>query len=194
MSADTIFEHREPVRKPGWRKALPWVLVVLVVGAVIAVVAIKYPSPTPTATPLTNKPALDVSKVPPTVKLPQGATTVARRFIESAVARKNLVDSYSIVTEQIRQGQTLKLWKTGNIAVVPYPVIDVKYAPMKIDFSYPAEAQIEIALLPKTGTKVRGQLFIMDLVKRNGNWLVNSWVPRSSPPVPNGSGNNGAGS
>lgn len=193
MSADTIFEHREPVRKPGWQKALPWVLVVLVVGAVIAVIAIKYSSTGPAAAPLTNKPAVDVSKVPPTVKLPPGATSVARRFIESAVARKNLAASYSIVTEQIRQGQSLKSWNTGNIAVVPYPVVDVKYAPMKIDFSYPAEAQIEVALLPKAGTKVHGQLFIMDIVKRNGKWLVNSWVPRSSPPVPNGSGNNGAG-
>jgi hypothetical protein len=194
MSADTIFEHREPIRKPGWRKALPWVLVVLVVGVVIAIVAIKYSNTGhSTATPLTNKPAVDDSKVPPTVKLTPGATTVARRFIESAVARKNLGESYSIVTEEIRQGQSLKSWKTGNIAVVPYPVVDVKYAPMKIDFSYPAEAQIEVALLPKTGTKVKGQLFIMDIVKRGGKWLVNSWVPRSSPPVPNGSSNNGAG-
>jgi len=40
---------------------------------------------------------------------------------------------------------------------------------------------------------VRSQLFLMDLVKRNGKWLVNSWVPRSTPPVPNGSANNGAG-
>ena len=49
------------------------------------------------------------------------------------------------------------------------------------------------ALLPKKGSKVRSQLFIMDLVKREGKWLVNGWVPRSSPPVPNGSSNNGAG-
>jgi hypothetical protein len=41
MSADTIFEHREPIRKPGWRKALPWVIVVVVVVAVIDVVAVK---------------------------------------------------------------------------------------------------------------------------------------------------------
>ena len=75
---------------------------------------------------------------------------------------------------------------------MPYPVVDVKYAPMKIDFSYPGEAQIEIALLPKATTKVKGQLFIMDIVKRHGQWLVNSWVPRSSAPVPNGSSNNGA--
>ena len=195
MSAETILEHREPIRKPGWQKALPWILVVIVVGAVIAVVGIKYANTGhSTATPLLNEPARDVSKVPPTVKLTPGATSVARRFIESAVARKNLGESYNLVTEEIRQGQSLKSWKTGNIAVVPYPVVDVKYAPMKIDFSYPAEAMIEVALLPKKGTKVRGQLFIMDLVKRNGKWLVNSWVPRSSPPVPNGSSNNGAGS
>jgi ABC-type amino acid transport system permease subunit len=194
MSADTIFEHREPIRKPGWRKALPWVIVVLVVGIVIAVVAVKYSNTGKSqATPLLNKPAQDVSKVPPTVKLPPGATKVARQFIETAVARKNLGQSYSIVTDQIKQGQSLKSWMTGNIAVVPFPVVDVKYAPMKIDFSYPAEAQIEVALLPKAGAKVHGQLFIMDIVKRDGKWLVNSWVPRASAPVPNGSGNNGAG-
>jgi hypothetical protein len=195
MSTDSLFEQREPIRKPGWRKALPWVLVVLVVGAVIAIVAVKYSNTGhSTATPLTNKPAVDDSKVPPTVKLPPGATRVARNFIESAVARKNLASAYSIVTQEIKQGQSLKSWKTGNIAVVPYPVVDVKYAPMKIDFSYPKEAQIEVALLPKAGTKVHGQLFIMDLVKRGDKWLVNSWVPRSSPAVPNGSSNNGAGS
>lgn len=125
------------------------------------------------------------------MKLTPGATKVARRFIESAVARKNLAESYPIVTDEIRQGQSLKSWKTGNIAVVPYPVVDVKYAPMKIDFSYPNEALIEVALLPKANSKVKGQLFIMDIVKRKGKWLVNSWVPRSSAPVPNGS--NGAG-
>ena len=65
---------------------------------------------------------------------------------------------------------------------------------MKIDFSYPKEAQIEIALLPKANAKVKAQLFQMDLVKRDGKWLVNSWYPQSTPPVPNGSDNNGAGS
>lgn len=194
MSADTAFEHRERVRKPGWRKALPWVLVVLVVGAVIAVVGIKYSNTgTSSATPLTNIPATDVSKVPKTVKLPAGATTVARRFIQTAVARKNLGAAYSMVTQQILQGQSLKSWKSGNIAVIPYPVSEIKYAPMKIDFSYPKEAQIEVAMLPKAGAKVKAQLFIMDLVRRDGKWLVNSWVPSSSPPVPSGSDNGGAG-
>jgi hypothetical protein len=194
VSADveSIF-HPEIKRRPGWQKALPWVVAVVVVGAAIAAGIIWSNTGHSTATPLTNQPALDVSQTPATVKLTPGATKVARQFIRTAVARKNLPRAYSIVTDQIKQGQSLKSWNTGNIAVIPYPVDAVKYAPMKIDFSYPKEAQIEVALLPKAGSKVRPQLFLMDLVKRDGKWLVNAWVPRSSPPVPNGSGNNGAG-
>jgi hypothetical protein len=194
MSAETIFERREPIRKPGWRKALPWIIGVVVVGAIVGFVGYRYSNTGhSTATPLLNKPATDVSKVPHTVKLTPGATVVARRFIQTAVARKNLNTAYGLVTNAIRQGQTLKEWNTGNIAVIPYPVNAVKYAPMKIDFSYPKEALVEIALLPKVGSKVRPQLFAMDLVKRDGKWLVNGWYPRSTPPVPNGSDNNGAG-
>jgi hypothetical protein len=194
MSADieSIF-HPEVQHRPGWQKALPWIVAVVVVGGAIAAGIIWSNTGKSTATPLTNQPAVDVSKVPPTVKLTPGATQVARKFIQTAVARKHLAQAYDLVTEQIRQGQSLTSWNTGNIAVVPYPVDAIKYAPMKIDFSYPKEAQIEVALLPKPGANVRGQLFIMDLVKQKGKWLVNSWVPRSSPPVPNGSDNNGAG-
>jgi hypothetical protein len=194
MSADieSIF-HPEVKHRPGWQKALPWIVAVLVVGGAIAAGIIWSNTGKSTATPFTNQPVNDVSKVPPTVKLTPGATQVARKFIETAVARKNLAQAYILVTEQIRQGQSLKSWKSGNIAVIPYPVDAVKYAPMKIDFSYPNEAQIEVALLPKPGSNVRGQLFLMDLVKQDGKWLVNSWVPRASPPVPNGSDNNAGG-
>lgn len=189
---DTVF-HPEIQRRPGWQKALPWVVAVVLVGGAIAAGIVWSNTGKSTATPLTNQPAVDVSKVPATVQLTPGATKVARRFIETAVARKNLPEAYGLVTQQIKQGQSLAAWNTGNIAVIPYPVDAVKYAPMKIDFSYPTEAQIQVALLPKAGSGAKSQLFIMDLVKRHGKWLVNSWVPRSSPMVPNGSANNGAG-
>lgn len=194
MSADAESIFRTEIqRKPGWQKALPWIVAVALVGGAIAAGIIWSNTGKSSATPLTNQPAVDVSKIPATVKLTPGAQKVARRFIQTAVARKNLPEAYALVTEQIKQGQSLKSWNTGNIAVIPYPVDQVKYAPMKIDFSYPKEAQIQVALLPKPGSKVKSQLFIMDLVKRDGKWLVNSWVPRSSPMVPNGSANNGAG-
>jgi hypothetical protein len=187
--ADSVF-RTEIQRRPGWQKALPWVVAVVVDGAAIAAGIIWSNTGKSSATPLTNQPPLDVSKVPPTVKLAPGAQKVARRFIETAVARKNLPEAYGLVTQALKQGQSLKSWNTGNIAVVPYPVDEIKYAPMKIDFSYANEAQIQVALLPKAGAKIKSQLFLMDLVKQKGKWLVNSWVPRSSPMVPNGSSNN----
>lgn len=194
MSVDSAIEQRESGHKPAWQRALPWIAGVVAVGALIGLLGWKYSNTGhSTATPLTNKPADDRSAVPSTTKLAPGATQVARRFIETAVARKHLDQAYTLVTNEIRQGQSLKSWRTGNIAVIPYPVDSVKYAPMKIDFSYPQEAQIEVALLPKAGAKVQSALFLMDLVKRNGKWLVNSWAPRSTPPVPSGSSNNGAG-
>ena len=141
-----------------------------------------------------DKPVVDVSKVPKTVKLDPVARRVAGEFILTAVARKNLRKAYDLAGPQIKQGQSLKEWLTGNIAVVPYPVGDIKFAPFKIDYSYPKHALLEIALLPTDKATARGvkpQLFYVDLKKLNGKWLVDGWTPRSSPMVPNGSANNG---
>src|SRR5438445_13425598 len=132
MSAESIFEHREPIRKPGWRKAMPWIVAVVAGGAIVGFLGYRYSNTGhSTVTPLLNKPADDRPKNPRTVKLTPGATKVARQFIETAVARKNLASARPIVTQEILQGQTLAEWKTGNIAVIPYPVEDIKYAPMK---------------------------------------------------------------
>ena len=186
MSADpldTIFEHRDPVKKPGWRKALPWIVAVAVVatGVALLIVFVRNTGHS-SATPLNpNVPAVDVSKVPKTVKLNPAATRVARQFIKTAVARKHLAQAYKISGPQIVQGQSLKSWMTGNIAVPPYPVSDVDFAPMKIDYSYPKTALIEVALLPKPKSNVKAAMFMMELDKINGKWLVNSWVPRSVP-------------
>jgi hypothetical protein len=188
MSADpleSIFEHRERAQKPGWRKALPWVTGTLLVAVGVALLIIFYGNTGhSTATPLhPNIPAKDVSKVPPTIKLEPAATRTARRFIQTAVARKNLREAYGLSGPQIVQGQSLKSWLTGNIAVPPYPVNALAYAPMKIDYSYPKEALIEVALLPTPKSHIRAMLFMMQLDKIHGKWVVNSWVPRTTPLV-----------
>ena len=144
-----------------------------------------------------NKPVVDVSKNPKTIKLDPAARRVAGEFILTAVARKNLRKAYTLAGPQIKHGQSLKEWLTGNIAVIPYPVTDIKFAPFKIDYSYPKHALIEIALLPTSKAQARGvrpQLFYVDLKKLKGKWVVDGWVPRSSPVVPSGStGNGGSG-
>ena len=184
MSADpleSIFEHRDRVQKPGWRKALPWVAGVVAIAGVVAALIILLPSSSGnTATPINkNVPAKFVSQVPKTVKLEPAAEKVARRFIQTAVARKHLKEAYSLAGPQIIQGQSLKSWMTGNNAVIPFPVDKVSIAPMKVDYSHKNQALIEVALLTKPGSGVKSQLFLMQLNKIHGKWVVNSWVPRS---------------
>ncbi len=109
---------------------------------------------------------------------------MAQEFILTAVARKNLKQAYELAGPQIRQGQTLKEWMTGNIAVVPYPVEELDLAPMKVDYSYKNEALIQVALLPKKGSKVKGQLFAMQLNKVGeplGRQLVGAQLEAAGP-------------
>ena len=70
MSLDSIFDQPEHLGRPGWQKALPWVVGVVIVGAVVAGAIVFWNTGHKTATPLLNKPADDRSKVPPTVRLP----------------------------------------------------------------------------------------------------------------------------
>ena len=53
--ADSVF-RTEIQRRPGWQKALPWVVAVVVVGAAIAAGIIWSNTGKSTATPLTNQP------------------------------------------------------------------------------------------------------------------------------------------
>jgi hypothetical protein len=143
------------------------------------------------AVPAQTGPVKDVSKVPKTVKLAPGAKKVAKLFVETAVARKNLAKAYPIAGPAIKQGQSLKSWLTGDIAVVPYPVHDLDIAPMKVVYSYANEAAIQVALLPKGKSKVKSQLFDMTLIRigKPKHWVVNMWAPAGQPPVPCGAVN-----
>jgi hypothetical protein len=189
---------RARLRSPRVQARIFWIaMVVLVAGIIAFLVAFVGNTGKTLDTPLSNKPADDRSAVPATVKLPPAAKKVAREFILTAVARENLTRAYALSGPLIKQGMSLKEWNKGAIPVVPYPGDAIDYAPMKVDYSYPKEALVEVALLPKKGFKIKPQIFFLTLIKvgegDKTHWLVNGWVPRGSPQVPNGSGNNGAG-
>jgi hypothetical protein len=188
VDVDSLFQPRQKAKKPTWRKALPWVAGVGVVAVGIALLIIFVGNTgTSDKTPLSNTPADDRSAVPKNQKLDPDARTVAKRFILTAVARKNLREAYSLVGPGIKQGDSLKTWMSGNIAVVPYPVQDLDFAPMKIVYSYKNEAMLQIALLPTNKAQkqgVKGQLFDLDLKRIKGKWVVDQWSPHSSVPVP----------
>ena len=103
VDIDALFEPREPVKKSGFRKALPWLIGAAVVAAAIAGLIIVFGtnSGESTDTPLSTLAADDRSQTPKNVKLEPAARRVAKRFIETAVARKNLKEAYSLAGPQI---------------------------------------------------------------------------------------------
>jgi hypothetical protein len=121
-------------------------------------------------------------------KLDQDARVVAGKFILTAVARKNLAQSWKLVHPSLKQGFTLAQWKRGEIPVTPYPVASLKEARFKVDESTPNSITLGVVLVPKPGAKVRTQEFMLGLRKvGNGtgrHWLVDYWMPDWAPPVP----------
>jgi hypothetical protein len=160
---------------------------ILVAGVVAFTVAWIGDTGTSEETPLSNEPA-QVFTPRKQVPLDVEARKVAGRFILTAVARENLGESYALAHPELRQGMTKQEWLTGNIPVVYYPAKEIKTATFKVDESYPDEAILEVALLPKEASKVKPQVFYIGLKKTGkgaaARWQVNYWVPRAAPQIP----------
>jgi hypothetical protein len=174
---------------------LPWLAgTVLVAGIAVGVISLfglwntaKVVPPSGAITRI-QRPVVEKK-----VTLSPDVRRVAGRFILTAVARRNLGESYDLVGPQLKAGLTRAQWLTGNIPVVPYPVNLLKITPMKVDYSYKDHALLEVALLPKDGSKVNGaklkpQLFYLELRAYGKGparrWLVTDWVPRGAPHIP----------
>jgi hypothetical protein len=174
---------------------LPWLAgTVLVAGVAVGLISVfglwNTAKPLPASGPSTpvQRPVVEKKVV-----LSPEARRVAGRFILTAVARRNLAESYELVGPQLKAGLTRSQWQTGNIPIVPFPVNLLKISPMKVDFSYKDHALLEVALLPQAGSKVNGvkvkpQLFYLELRAygegKGRRWLVTDWVPRGAPHIP----------
>jgi hypothetical protein len=116
---------------------------------------------------------------------------VARKFIETAVLRKDLPAAYRIAHVDLKGRMSLKQWDTGNIPVIGYPAANAKTAAFQVDFSYQTSALLEVDLVAKRGSpsSVRPHLLFFlglkrDHGRKDGRWLVNYWEPHWKPPIP----------
>jgi hypothetical protein len=169
------------------RRSAPWVAGLLVVAGAVAAIVVLAPDKNKAAETFSNQPAV-TQKKEKTVSVPAAAKAVAKRFVQTAVARQHLGEAWALSGPNVRAGLTRKEWLTGNIPVVPYPLASLDYAPFKIDYSYENEVGIQIALLPKQGATIKPQTFNM-ILRRIGtgshaHWVVDNWVPHSTALIP----------
>jgi hypothetical protein len=114
------------------------------------------------------------------------ALDTAARFVQTAVRREHTVDSFELVSEQLRSGYSRGEWARGNIPVQPYPVDAARW---KLDYSYEEEIGLSVYVIPRRGEQLRPMVFLLSLTRApSGEWVVDSWVPRpgsngSSPPT-----------
>lgn len=167
-----------------FQRNLLWASSLVFVAAIVTVSVVFFGNTAQShETPLSDEPAA-VFERERQVPLSSDARKVAGRFILTAVARKNLDESYDLTHPDLRQGLSREEWRTGNIPVTPYPTDKLDFASFKVDESYPDRAVLQVALLPEEGAKVRPQIFFIGLRKVGAKWLVDYWIPRGAPPVP----------
>jgi hypothetical protein len=182
------------LNSPRLVRLLPWIAGAILAVGIVTFLIVFFRNTSDVAP--SDKTAGPVPKTTSqrTVPLDRNAQKLAITFIETAVARKNPTLAYQISGPEIRQGQTLAQWTRDwndpnvGISVIPYPVDQLKGSPFRIDYSYPNEALLEVALLPKASAKIKPQIFYIGLKKygkgKNQHWLVNYWGPHNTIALP----------
>jgi hypothetical protein len=106
--------------------------------------------------------------------------TVAARFVQTAVARKNVGESWEILspTYEGKSGFTKKTWARGDIPVQPFPVDRAKW---DLDHSLKNEVGLLVALYPPRGSQYQAAVFKIDLRAfgkgKSRRWLVDYFGP-----------------
>ena len=173
---------------PRFQRKLMWIATpVFIAGFAAAIATFVWTSPkTIPPAPVPGK--VQIPTHDKTVPIDPAAKLVGERFIRTAVARKNLAESWQLTAPDLRQDFTLKRWQTGDIPVVPYPADLSRPAPVKIEYSYKDRVLFLILLNPKAGDTTKPQLFHLGLhafgTGKARHWLVDYWAPFGAPKIP----------
>ena len=173
--------------RPRARRRLAWGSLGAVCVAAVAAVLVLGPDTDAPVERISGEVAQEPERLVQ-APLPNAAKRVAIRFIQTAVARENLDEAWTLVGPNLRGGMSKAQWTTGENPVVPFPIDELDVAPYKVDESYTRSALLEVALLPRKGSGVRAQIFFLELRKlgagTEARWVVDNWVPRASAVVP----------
>jgi hypothetical protein len=106
------------------------------------------------------------------------ARAVAREFVATAVARKDLARAWAIAAPSLKGTMTRKEWMTGTIPVTPYPVAKAA-AEWTAESSSSGTAVFRVRFVPPPASATPAGDFLLTLDGSSGRWLVAGWVPRS---------------
>ena len=117
--------------------------------------------------------------VPPVRVKPSGdAYKVAREFLATAVARKNMHQAYTLVAAPLKAGISRHQWETGANQVYPFPAANIRTARFVPVASTKRRLFADVGLIPRAGSGLQPTDFRIELAKQpNGKWLVDYFMP-----------------
>jgi hypothetical protein len=125
------------------------------------------------------------------------ALAVAAKFVDTAVARKNVDVAWNLVTPTMRAGYTRKQWHTENLpGIPPFPVASARW---RLQFSDVKGVGFTIALFPTKASHQQAQVFMIGLhkvgVASHRHWLVDNWqaAPTTGGQIADSGGSAGPG-
>jgi len=166
-------------------------LAVLAAGIVAIIVTVALPSKSNALdTPISTQKA-DVVKNDPAARVDPKAVEIGRKFLETAVIRKNLDWAYDNVHVDLKGRMSRSQWDKGDIPVIPFDAQNADTTAFIPQFSLQREVEFEVTLVPKVNAVYAGKKplrFYLALRrehdKANGRWLVSYFEPHWKPPVP----------
>jgi hypothetical protein len=173
---------RKLLSSPRRRRRLRWLAIVMAAVAAIAVLIVFVRNTANDKQVIrSGKPQRAVVRKP--VRLSKSELrrvhATAVKFIETAVVRRHVDESWDITDPTLKAGFTRERWAKGDIPAIPYPADTPQYAPYKLLYSYKNDTALVIALLPTHDhPDYNPSSFTVELLKRNGRWLVSSFTPR----------------
>lgn len=190
----------ETLSSPRFQRYMLWVgVAVLAAGAAaLLIVLMGGQSGNPKANDKGFHPRLPAKSIPlknasgVVVKtyqqLDPGIRDSVKMFISTVVAREHLDQSWNLVAPSMKAGYTKHQWETADdLPVVPYPGVDPHRTQFYLDYASTKEILVEVGLAGKKGVSTRPVTFQLGLVPAGkGHWLVDYWMPRWTPPVPQG--------
>jgi hypothetical protein len=179
---------------PRRRRRAAWTAALAAVFSAVVLAMVTFPGPSEEAgAPPSGGPGWLAPDPPaavrPTRDRVSASLQVAREFIRTAVARKQVAESWRLVSPTLREGYTRSEWASGDIPIIPYPVDTARW---ELDYSYADSIGFQVALFPLPGRQMRPIVFNVDLRVfgrgKSQRWLVDGFTPGVVRALPAGSG------
>jgi hypothetical protein len=185
VSSGEVRERRFWDSPRNQRYMLLGAVVLLAAGVATALIVFAGNTASNTQETFSDEPA-QLFTQPKPAKVDPEARRVAGRFILTAVARKNLDQSYALVHPELLQGMTRAQWSKGDIPVVYFPTAELDFASFKVDHSFENEIMLEVLLVPPAKENLQPASFYIGLKRtgEGGDWKVFYWAPSYRPAVP----------